>query len=49
MNSFIPLNNAGEVVMTGKERQEKLKFQSKGAKIEWDIYNILTTHRFLKT
>ena len=49
MNSFIPLNNASEVVMTIKERREKLKFQSKGAKIEWDIYDVLTIHRFIKT
>ena len=31
--------------MTRDERREKLKFQSKGAAINWDIYDIPTIHR----
>ena len=31
--------------MTRDERREKLKFQSKGAAIDWDIYDIPTIHR----
>ena len=31
--------------MTREERREKLKFQSKGAAIDWDIYDIPTIHR----
>ena len=31
--------------MTRNERREKLKFQSKGATIDWDIYDIPTIHR----
>ena len=31
--------------MTRDERREKLKFQSKGAAIDWDIYDIPTVHR----
>jgi hypothetical protein len=31
--------------MTRNERREKLKFQSKGAAIDWDIYDIPTIHR----
>jgi hypothetical protein len=31
--------------MTRDERREKLKLQSKGAAIDWDIYDIPTIHR----
>ena len=31
--------------MTRNERREKLKFQSKGVAIDWDIYDIPTIHR----
>ena len=31
--------------MTRDERREKLKFQSKGVAIDWDIYDIPTIHR----
>ena len=31
--------------MTRGERREKLKFQSKGVAIDWDIYDIPTIHR----
>ena len=31
--------------MTRDERREKLKFQSKGVVIDWDIYDIPTIHR----
>tara|TARA_B100000787_G_C16148741_1_gene275558 strand:- start:790 stop:1113 length:324 start_codon:yes stop_codon:yes gene_type:complete len=35
--------------MTRDERREKLRFQSKGSVIDWDIYDIPTIHRFVKT
>ena len=31
--------------MTRTERREKLKFESKGPEIDWDIYDIPTIHR----
>jgi hypothetical protein len=31
--------------MTRIERREKLKFQSKGAEVDWDIYDIPTIQR----
>ena len=31
--------------MTRTERREKLKFQSKGAEVDWDIYDIPTIQR----
>ena len=31
--------------ITRDERREKLKFQSKGVAIDWDIYDIPTIHR----
>ena len=31
--------------MTRHERREKLKFQSKGTTIDWDIYDIPSIHR----
>ena len=31
--------------MTRSERREKLKFESKGPEIDWDIYDIPTIHR----
>mgnify|MGYP001215781411 CR=1 FL=1 len=31
--------------MTRDERREKLKFQSKGVVVDWDIYDIPTIHR----
>ena len=31
--------------MTRAERREKLKFQSRGVAIDWDIYDIPTIHR----
>ena len=31
--------------MTRDERREKLKFQSKGVAVDWEIYDIPTIHR----
>ena len=31
--------------MTRSERRERLKFQSKGAEVDWDIYDIPTIQR----
>jgi hypothetical protein len=31
--------------MTRAERREKLKFESKGPEVDWDIYDIPTIHR----
>jgi hypothetical protein len=31
--------------MTRSERREKLKFESKGPEVDWDIYDIPTIHR----
>tara|TARA_B100000787_G_scaffold157133_1_gene133719 strand:+ start:164 stop:487 length:324 start_codon:yes stop_codon:yes gene_type:complete len=35
--------------ITRNERREKLKFQSKCAEVDWEIYDIPTIHRFIKT
>ena len=45
LQTIIDTEHMSAFGMTRDERREKLKFQSKGAAIDWDIYDIPTIHR----
>ena len=45
LQTIIDTEHMSAFGMTRNERREKLKFQSKGAAIDWDIYDIPTIHR----
>tara|TARA_B110000114_G_C14738159_1_gene255990 strand:+ start:138 stop:452 length:315 start_codon:yes stop_codon:yes gene_type:complete len=45
LQTIIDTEHMGAFGMTRDERREKLKFRSKGAAIDWDIYDIPTFHR----
>jgi len=45
LQTIIDTEHMSAFGMTRYERREKLKFQSKGAAIDWDIYDIPTIHR----
>ena len=45
LQTIIDTEHMSAFGMTRDERREKLKFQSKWATIDWDIYNIPTIHR----
>jgi hypothetical protein len=45
LQTIIDTEHMSAFGMTRNERREKLKFQSKGVAIDWDIYDIPTIHR----
>ena len=45
LQAIIDTEHMSAFGMTRDERREKLKFQSKGVAIDWDIYDIPTIHR----
>ena len=45
LQTIIDTEHMSAFGMTRDERREKLKFQSKGVVIDWDIYDIPTIHR----
>ena len=45
LQTIIDTEHMSAFGMTRDERREKLKFQSKGVAIDWDIYDIPTIHR----
>ena len=45
LQTIIDTEHMSAFGMTRNERREKLKFQSKGVPIDWDIYDIPTIHR----
>ena len=45
LQAIIDTEHMSAFGMTRDERREKLKFQLKGAAIDWDIYDIPTIHR----
>ena len=45
LQTIIDTEHMSAFGMTRNERREKLKFQSKGVAVDWDIYDIPTIHR----
>jgi hypothetical protein len=45
LQTIIDTEHMSAFGMTRDERREKLKFQSKGVAVDWDIYDIPTIHR----
>ena len=45
LQTIIDTEHMSAFGMTRDERREKLKFQSKGVTVDWDIYDIPTIHR----
>jgi hypothetical protein len=45
LQTIIDTEHMSAFGMTRDERREKLKFQSKGVAVDWEIYDIPTIHR----